>query len=340
MKRRYFAARAAGRLSDVATARDEARGVLEDARAEGDRRTEGRALVLLAEIYLRTDSDVACATELADQALEAMPDDDLHGLYEARTLLATIAWWIGDEEAARRHGDATVELARATERRDLESLALTHLAGVASSSGASDEARELTERATALAIESGSREALGWAKAAVGRCAVTDGNYEQAELGLLQGLAMFEETGAEGRAGWAKAMLASLALRRGNLQQAEELARDAVRRLRAAKEHGFLVEAERTLAEVLVEQGRLTEAERVAEHARKTVGHDDVWSRASTLHALGLVRAAQGQQEEAESLLRESLAILEPTMYKVFTAEVRRTLGQLVERPATAAQSS
>jgi class 3 adenylate cyclase/tetratricopeptide (TPR) repeat protein len=338
VNRRYFAAMAAARLSDVATARDEARVVLEEARAERNSRFEGRALVLLAEIALRADSDVECATELAGQALEALPDDDLHGLYDARTLLANIAWWIGDEEGARRHGEAAVELGQATERPDLESLALTRLAGSVSAVGRGDEARELLDRATKLALESGSREALGWAKAAVGRCAITDGNYVEAEAGLREGLAMFEETGAEGRAGWAKAMLASLELRHGNTARAEDLARDAIRRLRATQEHAFLVEAERTLAEVLVAQGRVTEAERVAEHARKTVGAQDIWSRASTLHALGLVRAAQGRQEEAEALLRESLAIIEPTMYRRFADEVRASLDRISSRPAPAAR--
>jgi tetratricopeptide (TPR) repeat protein len=132
-------------------------------------------------------------------------------------------------------------------------------------------------------------------------------------------------------------MLGALAQRRGDLERAEELNRDAIRRLRAAKEHGFLVEAERNLAEVLVEQGRVSEAERVAEHAWKTVGSEDVWSRASTLHALGLVRTAQGRQEEAESLLRESLAILEPSMYKLFAAEVRATLARVAGRATAAA---
>ena len=340
VKRRYFAAQAAARLSDVSTARDEATAVLEDARAEGDRPVEGRTLVLLAEIALRVDSDVACATALADEALEALSEDDLHGLYDAHALLATIAWWVGDEAEARQHGEAAVELAQATERRDLESLAVTGLAGVASVTGAADEARELTDRAIALALDGGSREALGWAKAMVGRCAVSNGNYPEAEAGLREGLAVFEETGAEGRAGWARAMLASLELRHGNLERAEDLAREAIRRLQATREHGFLVEAERTLAEVLVAEGRVTEAERVAEHARKIVGAQDAWSRASTLHALGLVRAAQGRQEEAEELLRQSLAVLEPTMYKLFAEDVRASLDRLEARPAAAAAPS
>jgi class 3 adenylate cyclase/tetratricopeptide (TPR) repeat protein len=340
LKGRYFAALAAARLSDVSTARGEGRAVLEDARAQGDGPVEGRTLVLLAEIALRTDSDVACATELADEALGALSKEDLHGLYDAHSLLATIAKWVGDEAAARRHGDAAVELARATERRDLESIALTGLAGVASATGADDEARELNERATALALESGSREALGWATAMVGRCAAANASYTEAESGLREGFAIFEETGLEGRAGWAKAMLASLELHHGNVARAEDLARDAIRRLRATQEHGYLVEAERTLAEVLVAQGRVTEAERVAEHALKTVGAQDVWSRASTLHALGLVRAAQGRPDEAEELLRESLGIIEPTMYKRFAEDVRESLEKLGSRPAAAAAGS
>jgi tetratricopeptide (TPR) repeat protein len=208
-------------------------------------------------------------------------------------------------------------------------MALASLAAVASSTGELDEAREMSERAVVLALESGSREALGWAKATAGRCAIYEDRLDEAELGLLQGLAMFEETGAEGRVGWAKAMLAAIDLQRGKLERAEERARDAIRRLRATKEHGHLVEAERTLAEILVGQGRIIEAERVAEHARKTVGSDDTWSCASTLHALALVRAAQGRTDEAEDLLRQALGTLEGTMYKRFAADVRASLAKL-----------
>src|SRR5207248_4909433 len=48
LRRRYFAALAAWRLSEVATARSEAEQVLEEARREHARDLEGRALVLLA----------------------------------------------------------------------------------------------------------------------------------------------------------------------------------------------------------------------------------------------------------------------------------------------------
>jgi class 3 adenylate cyclase/tetratricopeptide (TPR) repeat protein len=338
LDRRWLAAQAAWRLSDVPTVRGEAQSVLEDARAAHAPGIEGRALVLLAEIALHADSDVARARTLAGEALETLPEDELHGLYEARSLLARIGWWVGDADASRRHGDATIALARAMGRRDLESIALSQLAGVAGAGGDLEEALDLTGRATALAAESGSREAFGWAQVISSHSAVQQGNLELGETRLREGIAAFEETGAAGRAGWAMARLGTLELQRGNVGRAEDVLRETVRRLRGTQEHGFLVETERRLAEVLVRAGKLAEAERTAEHALKTVGLEDLWSRASTLHALGLVRMAQGRPAEAETLLRESLAIVEPTMYRILTDEVRRSLDAVGSSAATTAQ--
>ena len=248
--------------------------VLEDARAEGDRRVEGRALVLLAEIALRADSDVACATELADEALEALPEDDLHGLYDARTLLATIAWWVGDAEAARRHGDGDGRAragdraprpreprAHAPRRRRVRRRATTR--GGARADRARDRARARERQPRGARLGAGDGRPLRDRRRRL---------RPRPRPGCARGSRCSRRRAPQGRAGWAKAMLAALELRRGNVERAEELLRDAMRRLRATQEHGFLVEAERTLAEVLVAQGRVTEAERVAEHARKTVG--------------------------------------------------------------------
>jgi class 3 adenylate cyclase/tetratricopeptide (TPR) repeat protein len=326
--RRFFAAQAAWRLSELPDAREEAEAVLEDARRGGAPDVEGRALALLADIALVVDSDVARATRLADQALEVLPEDELVGLHDARSVLSAIAWWLGDAEASRRHAEATVEIARAMHRRDLESLALAKLARLSTVDEELDDARELTQRALALADESGSREAYGFARAVEGGCAEA-GDLDAAESAYRDAIAAFDEIGAQGRAGWAQTMLASVRLQRGDVGAAEKLIRAAVSRLRAAKESAFLVEAERQLAETLVRAGNLSEAEQVAVHARRTVGQEDVWSRASTLHALGLVRAAQGRTAEAESLLQESLSIVEPTMYRILTDQVRASLDSL-----------
>ena len=54
---------------------------------------------------------------------------------------------------------------------------------------------------------------------------------------------------------------------------------------------------------MLIGAGRLDEAERLALEAIETVGEHESSSRATTTMSLGLVRAAQGRDEEAEALL-------------------------------------
>jgi len=89
-------------------------------------------------------------------------------------------------------------------------------------------------------------------------------------------------------------------------------------------------EAQRQLAQVLVREGKLEEAELVALEARETVGTKDHGSRASTRMALGMVRAAQGRDEEAEALLREALEILDGTELLLFSVEPLEMLVQFL----------
>ena len=122
--------------------------------------------------------------------------------------------------------------------------------------------------------------------------------------------------------------------RRGDLAAAEQLFRESIRILKPLEDRGTLCESQRSLAQVLVEQGKLEEAERYALEARKTVGPHDMHSRATTRMALGLVRAAQGRDEEAEALLREALDILDGTDLPALSAfEPARGARRLPPRP-------
>jgi class 3 adenylate cyclase/tetratricopeptide (TPR) repeat protein len=329
--RRYLAAHAAWRLSDVPTVREEAEEALAEARAAGMPDVEGRALVLLAELALHAESDVARAHDLADAALAILPVDELAGLYDAHSLISTIFWWLGNAEGATRHGEAMLDLAHQASRPELESLALTQLAGVEGVQGHSEESLELLDRAAELAEKSGSREAAAFALAVRARRA-TEVDLESAEADLRASLEMFGETGAAGRYGWTLANLGQLYNRRGDTALAERTLRDAVRRLRTTHEQGFLAEAERQLAEVLVKRGKLAEAERLVNEAQRRVGREDAWTRASLLHALGVVRAAQGRTDEAETAFEGALAVIEPTMYTILTNGVRASLESLRAR--------
>ena len=64
---------------------------------------------------------------------------------------------------------------------------------------------------------------------------------------------------------------------------------------------------------MLVVRGKIDEAERYALEARETVGPHDTISRSTTRMALGMVRAAQGRDEEAERLLRDAIEVLDGT---------------------------
>ena len=334
--RRYLAAHAAWRLADVPTVGDETEEALAEARAAGRPDVEGRALVLLADLALHADGDVTRAHDLADEALAILPVDELAGLYDAHALITTIFWWLGNGEGATRHAEAMHELAHKAGRPELESLARTQLSAIAGVRGDTAGAVALLEEAESLAETSGSREAMGYALAVHGR-RFGEAESGEAERYLRQALEIFEEIGAAGRYGWTLSNLASVFKQCGDLAAAEETFREAVRRLRRTHEQGFLVEAERGLAEVLVELGKVDEADRLVGEAERRVGRDDVWTRASLLHARGLVLAAQGRADEAEEAFLAALEIIEPTMYAILTREVRGSLDALRASPDPAA---
>ena len=93
----------------------------------------------------------------------------------------------------------------------------------------------------------------------------------------------------------------------GRDDEAEGILREAVRTLKLVGDRGHLCEAQRFLAQTLVARGKVDEAERLALQAIETVGPEDQLSVWTTRMALGVVRAAQGRDAEAERLLREAV---------------------------------
>jgi len=133
------------------------------------------------------------------------------------------------------------------------------------------------------------------------------GDLDEAVSRYEEAIELFAEAGAALEHGRNLTDLAEILLQQGRSERAEQLAREAIAILKPLGDRGYLCESQRVLAEVLLKQGRIDEAERWALEADETVGDEDVTSLATTRMTLGLVRAAQGRDDEAELLLREAV---------------------------------
>jgi class 3 adenylate cyclase/tetratricopeptide (TPR) repeat protein len=316
LRRRYLAARAADRLSDLPAVSREMEEVLAAAIGEGDRWTQGRALVTLAEAVLLRTADVQAAEEMIDQALEVFEADDQTGRFRALRASASIAWARGDlikEEHLMR--DA-LDLAREAGRKDFESEAADELASVYISRLEFDRAAPLVEQAILLAEQSGSAEARGRALRFAGQLHLQRGELAEAQAALEAAREHLAEAGAAWSLGRTLNFSAWVARHQGDLARAERLFRESIRVLAPLEDRATLCESQRGLAELLLVQGRVGDAERFALAARETVGPHDETSLSSTARTLGVVRAAQGRDDEAEELLQESYDRINRTVHR------------------------
>ncbi len=316
LDRRYAAARAAWRLSDIPAVSVEMEAVREAARDAGDRHLEARAATALAEVALYRHGDVDEGRALAARALELLGDEDDEARFDALDLLSTVGWWTGELAAVERWSRKSLELAERMDRKDLQSQVLSWLVSVHSARLEEEPIEPLLARAAALADESGSIMAQAWTRRVQGDLALRHKDLDGAEAAFEEARSRFAEAGAAAPLAHALRDLALVARKRGDYRRAEKLLREAIRTLRQIDYRGALVEDLRALAELLVEQDRLEEAERFALEARDVVTPQDISSLASTSTALALVREAQGRDTEAERLYREALDILAGTEWR------------------------
>ena len=308
--RRFLAARAAWQLGDLPVVRDEMTVLAEQAAAEGDHAIQSRALTALSEVAASLDGELGRAAELADEALAVVEADDHDGRFRALDRRARVARWAGREAEAEEYLQQALGAARAAARKDHEARAALQLAGIYIGRMEEDKAEPLIARALALAEESGSIVARASAAQSKGGLHRVRKQYEEAEGWLTKALDLYRETASVSEIAWTSRQLAQVAWTTGNPEKAEKLFRESIRLLAPMKERGTLCESQRLLAQLLLAEGRIDEAEKFALAARETVSAEDVLSRATTRVALAQVRAAQGRDEEAETLFEEAVEII------------------------------
>ena len=308
LRRRYLAAHAAWRMLDMETVAVEMDEVAAEAKAAGERRIEARALTALGEMALYRRADAEEARRLIEQAGDVLgDDDDVDARFDVYSTAGSIASWSGDQMEVERIGREALAFARAAGRKDLEAITIQAVAQNAIMRLDVAEAESLVRQAGELAAASGSLRARA---AALGTQAWLDeiqGRYESAERCYNDLLQLYTDIGNVAGTGATQIYLGRLLQRSGRDEKAEAMLREAVRTLKRVGDRGHLCEAQRFLAQTLVARGKVDEAERIALQAIETVGPEDQLSIWTTRMALGLVRAAQGRDDEAEQLLRESV---------------------------------
>jgi class 3 adenylate cyclase len=330
LRRRYLAARAADRLSDLPAVSREMEEVLAAAIQEEDRWTQGRALVALAEAAVLREADVEAAQQMIDEALEVLEEDDLAGRFRALRARATIAWMRGHLEKQEELMTEALELARKAERKDFESEAADELASVYLLRLEDERAAPLIEQAILLAEQSGSAEARGRALRFAGQLHLQRRELDDAEAALEAARDHLAEAGAAWALGRTLHFLAWVARAKGEGARSERLFRESIRILTPLEDRATLCESQRGLAELLLAEGRVDEAERFALAARETVGPVDVTSRSTTTYTLGKIRAAQGRDEEAEPLLREAVEIVSDGEHRMQQRDSLEALAQFL----------
>ena len=309
LRRRYLAAHAAWRLVDIPTVTAEMERIEADAAAAGERRIQARALTALAETALYRNADADEARTLITKAGEVLgDDDDVDARFDVYSVARVIASWVGDLEEAERTSREALEFARAAGRKDLQAMIIHTLAQDAIIRLDVASAESLVEQAQELAEESGSMRARS---ATLGTQAWLDelrDRPEAAEASYRELLQLYTDIGHAAGAGATQIYLGRLLQSSGQTARAEATLREAVRTLARIGDRGRLCEAQRLLAQTLVVAGKIDEAERVALQALQTVGPQDRLSVWTTRIALGVVRAAQGRDGEAEELLRDAVS--------------------------------
>jgi class 3 adenylate cyclase/tetratricopeptide (TPR) repeat protein len=307
LERRYFAARAAWRLGDMTAVIVEMEDVARHAEAAGERRLQGRALTALGEAVLNQRADATAARELVERAVEVLADEEPDIRFEAFRAAATVSTWLSDGESFERWAKLALESARAGERKDQELEITMALAESYVQQLDFAEADPLVERIGELADETGSvfGRALAWA--ARGLLENWRGNDAEAEAAFTAARDLYAELGNKPSEAHMTMQIGRRAAAQGDLARAEKLLLEAVRTMKGLNDRARLCEAQRSLAELYVLLGQLDEAERYALQARESVGPDDRVSISTTKLSLGLVRAAQGREDEAEELMREAI---------------------------------
>ena len=314
----------------------EASAVLEAAieHAEAAPAAAARARLVRLLVGLRTGDSAEWGedalereAERAIQIFEAAGDQA--GLAMAWRLLAWsagVACRYGDAADAAEHAVAFARLAG--DVRQERRAATAYAAAASLGPTLVDDAIARCE--SALEQTAGDRQSEGQLVAVLAGLYAMQGAFDHARELVAQGRAVFEDLGMQMHAArldveaWRVEMLA------GDLSAAESALRAADDVLAAAGEKYLHSWVAGLLAQTLIERGELDEADRLGRQSQELAPDADIASQALWRCVRGRILARQGAADEAEAIVREALALLEPTDATVLQLETYVDLGEVL----------
>jgi class 3 adenylate cyclase/tetratricopeptide (TPR) repeat protein len=208
-----------------------------------------------------------------------------------------------------------------------EARALRTLAACVAMEGRFDEGRELANRSYEMLNELGLRLRASFATEAAAFVETLAGDHAAAERALRRGFEITEEVGERGYNATVTALLSQAVFAQGRVDEAESLTR-AAERNGATDDMTTQVVWRSVRARVLSTRGRHADAEALGREAASLAGEtDDVNMRADALLDLASVLRPADQPEEAETRVREALAIYEAKGNEVSAERTRALLS-------------
>ena len=318
-----------GRFDEATAALDAAIAGARLARAPAARASLVRLLV-----RLRTgDADAwrreAVEREIAEAIDVFEAERDEAGLAMAWRLLA---WSAG---TACRFGEAANAADRAVEHAQRagdvrqERRAATAYAGAALL-GPTNVDEAIARCESSLEQTAGDRQSEGNLLAILGALYAMQGSFDHARDLVARGRTLFEELDLDVEAArvdleaWRVEMLAH------DLNTAERRLRRAYEVLDAVGEKYLLSTVAGYLAQTLVERESIEDAEVLVERTRELATDGDVETQALWRCVRGRTLARRGALDEAESTIRDGLALLEPTDATMMKLDGQLALGEVL----------
>jgi predicted ATPase len=270
------------------------------------------------------DAEIDAAKAIFDQR------GDEAGLALAYRLLA---WSAG---IACRFGDSAAANAKAVEHARLagdlreERRALMAYAG-AISLGPTNVDEAIARCEEGLEATAGNRQSEGILLALLGGLYAMQGAFDRARELVARGRNQLEELGLDmvvarvGLEAWRTELFA------GNFEAAERELRRSYETLDARGERYLLSTVTARLAQTILEgNGALDEAEAMGNRSRELATDSDIETQALWRSVRGRILSRRGEHDEAEAMIREALAVLEPTDFTMLQLDVQFDLGDVL----------